>query len=132
MAPPSSGGSTVGEALNILEPFPLSSLPEVPVLHHYLEASALAFADRNAYVGDPAYSQVPLAELLSDDFARERACAIGPDALEKPTAAGDPDGEYGPCPTESEPTVGEGTEGPSTTHLTVGRCRWGNIAKATR
>ncbi|MGY2084039.1 gamma-glutamyltransferase [Blastococcus sp. SYSU DS0539] len=131
MAPPSSGGSTVGEALNILEPFPLGSLPAVPVLHTYLEASALAFADRNAYVGDPAYSQVPLAELLSDGFARERACEIAPDAvLAKPTAAGNPDGEYAACPAPEGPTVGEGSEGPSTTHLTVGDAA-GNIASYT-
>ncbi|MCZ2816134.1 gamma-glutamyltransferase [Modestobacter sp. VKM Ac-2984] len=131
MAPPSSGGSTVAEALNILERYPLGSLPPVPVLHHYLEASALAFADRNAYVGDPAYSQVPLAELLSDGFAGERACAIDPAvALAKPTTAGDPDGEYGPCPVEGEPTVAEGPEGPSTTHLTVGDAE-GNIASYT-
>jgi gamma-glutamyltranspeptidase/glutathione hydrolase len=66
MAPPSSGGTTVGEALNVLERYRLSSLPDVQQQHLYLEASALAFADRNAYVGDPAYSQVPVAQLLSD------------------------------------------------------------------
>jgi gamma-glutamyltranspeptidase/glutathione hydrolase len=131
MAPPSSGGSTVGEALNILEQFPLSSMADVPVLHSYLEASALAFADRNAYVGDPAYSQVPLAQLLSDEFAAERACAVDPvAALDKPTTAGSPDGEYGPCPAEDRPTVAEGAEGPSTTHLTVGDAA-GNIASYT-
>jgi gamma-glutamyltranspeptidase/glutathione hydrolase len=131
MAPPSSGGSTVGEALNILEQFRLSSMPEVLALHHYLEASALAFADRNAYVGDPAYNQVPLAELLSDEFAAERACAIDPGvALVKPTPAGTPDGEYGPCPTEDQPTVGGGAEGPSTTHLTVADAA-GNVASYT-
>jgi gamma-glutamyltranspeptidase/glutathione hydrolase len=131
MAPPSSGGSTVGEALNILELFRLSSMTEVLALHHYLEASALAFADRNAYVGDPAYNQVPLAELLSDEFAAERACAIDPGmALEKPTPAGDPDGEYEPCPTGDQPTVGGGAEGPSTTHLTVADAA-GNVASYT-
>jgi gamma-glutamyltranspeptidase/glutathione hydrolase len=131
MAPPSSGGSTVGEALNILEPFPLSSQADVAVLHDYLEASALAFADRNAYVGDPAYVQVPLTQLLSDEFAAERACAIDPDtALEKPTPAGDPDGEYEPCPAEEQAGPGGGAEGPSTTHLTVGDAD-GNIASYT-
>ena len=131
MAPPSSGGSTVGEALNILEQFRLSSLPDVPALHHYLEASALAFADRNVYVGDPAYSQVPLGQLLSEEFAAERACAIDPDAaLPKPVAAGDPDGEYGPCPAEQAATAVEGAEGLSTTHLTVGDAD-GNIASYT-
>jgi gamma-glutamyltranspeptidase/glutathione hydrolase len=131
MAPPSSGGSTVGEGLNILEQFPMASLADVPALHRYLEASALAFADRNAYVGDPAYVQVPLADLLSDEFAAERACAIDPDAaLAKPVAAGDPDGEYGPCPAEDQPASGGGAEGPSTTHLTVADAA-GNVASYT-
>src|SRR4051795_3893042 len=120
MSPPSSGGSTVGEALNILEQFPMSSLADVPALHDYLEASALAFADRNAYVGDPAYTQVPLAELLSDAFAAERACGIDPErAAPKPVPAGVPDGEHGPCPAPAAPTDDGGPEGPSTTHLTV-------------
>src|SRR3954447_14318376 len=131
MSPPSSGGSTVGEALNILEQFPMSSLADVPALHDYLEASALAFADRNAYVGDPAYNQVPLAQLLSDEFAAERSCAIDPAAaMPKPTAAGNPDGQYGPCPAEPRPTSGNGAEGPSTTHVTVGDAA-GNIASYT-
>jgi gamma-glutamyltranspeptidase / glutathione hydrolase len=131
MAPPSSGGSTVGQALNMLEQFRLSSLAAVPALHHYLEASALAFADRNAYVGDPAYSQVPLARLLSEAYAAERACAIDPTrALEKPTTAGTPDGEYGPCPAPPAPTTAESAEGLSTTHLTVGDAA-GNIASYT-
>src|SRR3954451_21345202 len=131
MSPPSSGGSTVGEALNILEQFPMSSLADVPALHDYLEASALAFADRNAYVGDPAYNQVPLAQLLSDEFAAERYCAIDPAAaMPKPTAAGNPDGQYGPCPAEPRPTSGNGAEGPSTTHVTVGDAA-GNIASYT-
>src|ERR687897_3815536 len=45
MGPPSSGGSTVGEALNILEAWDLSG-DRVEALHRYLEASAVAFADR--------------------------------------------------------------------------------------
>ena len=131
MAPPSSGGSTVGEALNTLERFPMGSLPEVSSLHAYLEASALGFADRNRYVGDPAYTPVPLAELLSDEFAAERACLIDPDrALDKPVQAGVPDGEYGPCPVSPEPVGAGGAEGPSTTHLTVADAD-GNVASYT-
>jgi gamma-glutamyltranspeptidase/glutathione hydrolase len=43
MAPPSSGGSTVGEILNILEGYPnLGALPREQALHYYLEASRLA------------------------------------------------------------------------------------------
>jgi gamma-glutamyltranspeptidase/glutathione hydrolase len=131
MAPPSSGGSTVGEALNILERFPVSDLPDVGALHSYLEATAVAFADRNRYVGDPAYTPVPLDDLLSDEFAAERACAIAPDrAAPKPVPAGVPDGEYGPCPAPGAATAAAGAEGPSTTHLTVGDAE-GNVASYT-
>ena len=48
MAPSSSGGTTVGEALNILERYDLSAMSDADALHRYLEASALAFADRGA------------------------------------------------------------------------------------
>jgi gamma-glutamyltranspeptidase / glutathione hydrolase len=118
MAPPSSGGSTVGEALNILE-----SSPEVG-LHEYLEASRLAFADRGKYVGD--IPGVPLKELLSDGFAKERACLIGDTAMPHPAAPGNPDGSYEPCaqPTGSATPIAD--EGPETTHLVVAD-RWGNV-----
>jgi len=131
MAPPSSGGTTVGEALNILEQSGLSSLPREQALHRYLEAGSLAFADRNAYVGDPAYSQVPTAQLLSEGFAAERACLIDPAAaLPKPVRAGSPDGSYDTCPAAVGATVTEGAEGLSTTHLTVGDAE-GNLASYT-
>ena len=74
MAPPSSSGSTVGEALNILSGYNLSAEPRVAALFHYLEASRLAYADRNAYVGDPRYVSVPLSGLLDPAFAATRRC----------------------------------------------------------
>ncbi len=43
-------------------------------LHYYLDASALAFADRGKYVGDPAFVEVPTRKLLSQRFADNRAC----------------------------------------------------------
>ena len=131
MAPPSSGGSTVGEALNILETVPdLGAVGETQALHHYLEASALAFADRNRYVGDADFVDVPLAELLSDGFAAERACLIDPAAaLVKPVGFGQPDGEYAGC--EAPATVGtEDAGGTSTTHLTTAD-QWGNVVAYT-
>ncbi|KQS97502.1 gamma-glutamyltransferase [Cellulomonas sp. Leaf395] len=129
MAPPSSGGSTVGEALNILEASDLVGADPTQTLHHYLEASALAFADRNRYVGDPAFVDVPLAHLLSDGFAAERACLIDPAAaLIKPVAPGVPDGDYTSCETAAVGT--EGTDGQSTTHLTTAD-QWGNVVAYT-
>ncbi|MFJ2032460.1 gamma-glutamyltransferase family protein [Streptosporangium sp. NPDC087985] len=121
MAPPSSGGSTVGEALKILE-----VLPKVG-MHEYLEASRLSFADRGKYVGD--IPGVPLQELLSDGFAKERACLIGERAMPHPAPAGDPDGAYGPCPAASpvqETQAPVPAEGPETTHMVV-TDSWGNV-----
>ncbi|SEM76442.1 gamma-glutamyltransferase family protein [Nonomuraea pusilla] len=118
MAPPSSGGSTVGEALNILQ-----ALPRVG-LHEYLEASRLAFADRGKYVGD--VPGVPLRELLSDGFAKERACLIGDRAMPSPAAPGSPDGSYEPCPSPAGASTPIADEGPETTHLVVAD-RWGDV-----
>jgi len=113
MGPPSSGGSTVGEALNILEGFDLGGLSREEALHYYLEASALAFADRGVYLGDPDFVSIPLAGLLSDSFAAERRALIGP-TTGVPYPPGDP----------------TDNEGPSTTHLTVSD-RWGNVVSYT-
>jgi gamma-glutamyltranspeptidase/glutathione hydrolase len=131
MAPSSSGGSTVGEALNILETEDVAAMDDGEALHHYLEASALAFADRGANVGDPAYVDVPLEDLLSDTFAKERACAIGDTAMKKPTAAGDIEDYDGVCD-KPAPTgqKAEDTENISTSNLTV-TDKWGNVAEYT-
>jgi gamma-glutamyltranspeptidase/glutathione hydrolase len=129
MAPPSSGGSTVGEALNILENSDLGALDRAEALHRYLEASALAFADRNRYVGDPDFVDVPLEELLSQEFADERACLIGPMAAVKPVAPGSPDGSYAPCAPASAGSGGSAEE-TSTTHLTTWDRR-GNVVAYT-
>ena len=130
MAPPSSGGSTVGEALNILERSDLAALDRSDALHRYLEATALAFADRNRYVGDPAFVDVPLNELLSQGFADERACLIGPMAAGKPVPPGSPDGAYAPCAAAAARAAGGGAEGRSTSHLTTWD-RWGNVVSYT-
>ena len=133
MAPSSSGGSTVGEALNILERYDLAAMDDADALHHYLEASALAFADRGAYVGDPAYVDVPLAALLDDAYAAERACLISETtALPKPLAPGDPSAYDGTCASASRGGAYDDsdTENISTTNLTVAD-RWGNVVEYT-
>jgi gamma-glutamyltranspeptidase/glutathione hydrolase len=131
MGPPSSGGSTVGEALNILERFPLSESDETQALHSYLEASALAFADRNRYVGDSDYVDVPLDELLSDGFAGERACEISSTAaLIKPVPPGSPDGDYDTTCTSNTSAALAVSDVESTTHLTTAD-RFGNVVSYT-
>ena len=113
MGPPSSGGSTVGEALKILEGFDLGALPRGQALYLMLEASKLAYADRNRYLGDPDFVSVPLQGLLSDAYAAQRRALIGATALPVPVAPGDP------SPFNS-----------STTHLTVSD-RFGNVVSYT-
>ena len=110
MGPPSSGGSTVGEALNILEGLPLSAADRTRSLHYFLEASRFSFADRGAYLADPDYYDVPLQCLLSDSFAAQRRGLIGETAATSPVAAGT-------CPPRGH--ISTASEGPSTTHLTV-------------
>ncbi|GLZ35941.1 gamma-glutamyltranspeptidase [Lentzea sp. NBRC 105346] len=129
MAPPSSGGTTVGEALNILESYDLGKLTEPEYFHRFIESTKLAFADRNRWVGDPAFSDVPTRELLSQRFANSRACLIKPDSVIKaPTAPGDP--------RKPAPCASSGVEAPTrvdaerTTHLTVAD-RWGNVVAYT-
>jgi gamma-glutamyltranspeptidase/glutathione hydrolase len=118
MGPPSSGGSTVGEALNILEGYDLGSMSRTQALHLFLEASRYAFADRNAYLGDPEYVDVPLRGLLSDGFAAERRALINPAlASAHPAAPGDP-WPYNGSGSGGEAAV-TATQSETTTHLTV-------------
>jgi gamma-glutamyltranspeptidase / glutathione hydrolase len=133
MAPSSSGGSTVGEMLNILERYKLAGMDPGALYHHYIEASALAFADRNGYVGDPKSVRVPLKSLLSDTYAAERACSLDEHtAAQKPVAAGTVssyDGKCGAAPA-TRGTTGHETENVETTNLTVVD-RWGNVVEYT-
>ncbi|MBT2597116.1 gamma-glutamyltransferase [Arthrobacter sp. ISL-72] len=137
MAPSSSGGTTVGEALNILETFGPSEMrkpnrSDPGALHPYLEASALAFADRGKYVGDPAFVDVPTEELTDPVFGKERACLIDPlKAATKPVPAGDVSSYDGACPASPAALADEkDTENISTTNLTVAD-KWGNVVEYT-
>jgi gamma-glutamyltranspeptidase/glutathione hydrolase len=129
MAPSSSGGTTVGEALNILERTDLSRLGESQYLHRLIEAARVSFADRGRWVGDPAFTDVPTRELLSQHYADTRACLIrDDDALASPLAPGDPR-RPAPCAAGGTP-VPATHEGESTTHLTVAD-RWGDVVAYT-
>ena len=129
MPPPSSGGITVGEALNILSHWNLSAEPRDEALYQYLEASRLAFADRNAYIGDSDYEPVPQAGLLDPAFAATRSCLITGHALTSPAAPGHPYPPYGSCAasTAAQNPVHEGT---STNHV-VTADKWGNVVSYT-
>jgi gamma-glutamyltranspeptidase / glutathione hydrolase len=129
MAPPSSGGLTMGEALNILSGWDLSSEPRAEALFHYLEASRLAYADRSAYIGDSDFVPVPQSGLLDPAFAATRRCLVHDTALPSPQPPGSPFPPYAPCSSTGaapNPTH-EGTE---TNHLVVAD-KWGNVVSYT-
>ncbi len=84
MGSPSSGGLTIGLALNMLEAYDLSTMPRERAMHLYLEASRIAFADRGAFMGDSDFVPVPALGLLSKAYADERRKLIGDKASENP------------------------------------------------
>jgi gamma-glutamyltranspeptidase / glutathione hydrolase len=91
MGPPSSGGSTLGEALNILEGYADLAADRTRALHLFLEASRFSYADRSTYIADPEFVDIPLDGLLSDGYAAERRALIDPaKAATSPVAPGDP------------------------------------------
>ena len=135
MGSSSSGGSTVLQALAILKRLPLAEWTDELIEHAVLEAGALAFADRNAFVGDRAYVKVPDESLLDREYADERLCAISmTQATPKPLPAGTVRRYDGLCdeqPQEQEPAAeAEDHENSETTHLVVSD-KWGSVVSYT-
>ena len=116
-APPPAGGVTLVEILQILDNVDLST--ETPLSPRYVhmvsEAMKRGFADFTANVGDPGFVKVPVAELLSKDYARRRAAEISPDTLTPKVTAGEIKKQ----------------ESPSTTSLSVVDAR-GNMVALTQ
>ncbi|WP_332848451.1 gamma-glutamyltransferase [Massilia sp. S19_KUP03_FR1] len=131
MAEPSSGGVAVAEALNILEGYDLKSMPRVDVEHLYLEASRLAFADRNAYLADPEFVDAPVVGLLSKPFAAQRRALIDARRAASIAAAGDPYTFQDDQSVPLRPAAASlPREGAHTTHFTVAD-KDGNIVSYT-
>ncbi len=82
MPPPTSGGVAVLQILKLLEPFDLAALaPASPeAIHLVAEAGRLAFADRNRFLADSDFVEVPLDALLDPDYLEARSALIDPTA----------------------------------------------------
>ncbi|MEM9002599.1 MAG: gamma-glutamyltransferase [Cyanobacteria bacterium P01_F01_bin.86] len=127
MGLPSSGGITVAQMLHLLEAYDLGSLDRATALHWLIEAERLAFSDRNAYLGDPEYVDVPLPGLLHPDYITRRRTAMPSqaptDEANYRAVAGNPlPYQQDPSPSLTTPpavTLASDGEGWSTTHLTV-------------
>jgi gamma-glutamyltranspeptidase/glutathione hydrolase len=115
MPPPSAGGIAVLQILGILERLPATDYPRDPVaaVHLFAEAGRLAYADRDRYVADPDFVDVPVAGLLAPAYLAERAALVAPDRSLGRAVAGQPPGARAALP-EGIPVELE-----ATTHFSV-------------
>ncbi len=116
--PPSSGGVTLCEILGIIEGYPMRAWGwnSVRSAHYAVEAERRAYADRNTYLGDPAFVRNPVAQLLAPAYLAHLRAGILPDRA---------------TPSEDvHPGLGPIREGATTTHLSVVD-RFGNAAALT-
>jgi gamma-glutamyltranspeptidase / glutathione hydrolase len=90
--PPNGQGLAALQMLNVLEGFDLGAMGRASAdfWHLLVEAKKLAFADRARHYADPAFSAVPVAALLSKEYARQRAALIDPRRATRTDAPGDP------------------------------------------
>ena len=74
MSPPSSGGVTINQIFKMMEPYPISKLGHnsLKTVQLFTEASRRAYADRNYFLGDPDFVNIPLDVLLSDSYLEQR------------------------------------------------------------
>lgn len=119
--PPSSGGVILCELLNVLEGYPLKELGfrSAQSVHYQIEGMRHAYADRNAYLGDPDFVKNPLQRLLSKDYAAKIRAVIDPAQAGFSQAI-----KPGASPHEAP------HEGSNTTHYSIVD-KWGNAVSVT-
>jgi gamma-glutamyltranspeptidase/glutathione hydrolase len=113
--PPNGQGIAALQMLNILEGFNLRVMgrnsPET--LHAMIEAKKIAWADRAKFYADPAFAKIPLAGLLSKNYAAERRKLIDPNYAAKKVEAGNPEFGVGAPPRRSADSSARGRTGSS-------------------
>jgi gamma-glutamyltranspeptidase/glutathione hydrolase len=127
MPPPSSGGIGVLALLGVLERFPMSRVRagSSEAIHLFAEAGRLAYADRDHYVGDPAFVAVPVAGLVDPAYLAGRATLVRPERSMLRAAPGVPAGA--PVSLGTDATV----EAAGTSHLSVIDGRGNAVAMTT-
>ncbi|WP_152526281.1 gamma-glutamyltransferase [Thalassobacillus devorans] len=131
MSPPSSGGLTILQMLKMLEGFDLSSYDvKSPEKYHLLaEAMHLAYADRNTYIGDTQFVDVPMEGMLNEEYLVERRSLIERWEANEDVEPGNPwayqeGSPQGAAEQPDDREIGE------TTHFTVAD-KWGNLVSYT-
>jgi len=102
MPPPSGGGVTLAEILNVMEGYAPPPFGSAPLMHLQTEALRRAYVDRNAFLGDPDFVSMPLGRLLAKWYARTLRAGIDPEHA-TPTA----------------PVAAMHSEGTETTHFSI-------------
>ncbi|MFU1915202.1 gamma-glutamyltransferase [Bordetella avium] len=122
--PPSSGPLAVLQILGQLQPFTLHGAESLETVHLFAESGKLAFADRDFYVADPQFVNVPVTALLRPDYLRERSALIQPEHAMKLALPGDP------AKLLAQRAADDAFEVPSTSHL-VAVDNEGNVVSMT-
>jgi gamma-glutamyltranspeptidase/glutathione hydrolase len=104
VAPPSSGGVALLDALNILGGFDLHAVDSATRKHLVIEAMRRAYRDRAVYLGDPDFVSIPLAQLVSKDYAAGQRASVRPDKA---------------MPSDMLPGIETAPVGRDTTHISV-------------
>ena len=127
MPPPSSGGIAVLAILGMLEGIPMEAPRpgSIGAVHLFAEAGRLAYADRDHYVGDPAFVTIPVAGLVDPAYLRARAALIRPERSMLRAAPGVPVGA--PVSLGTDATIEAG----GTSHLSVIDARGNAVAMTT-
>jgi gamma-glutamyltranspeptidase/glutathione hydrolase len=116
-APPSSGGTHIVQLLNLLEGFPVGkgelAFGQPGYVHLLAECLKIAFADRRRYMADPDRVDVPVAQLVSREYAERRRAGLDPARAQDHVA-----GEFAGAPALVGAGLG-GHDGVNTTHCTV-------------
>jgi gamma-glutamyltranspeptidase/glutathione hydrolase len=120
MPPPSSGGATLAEMLNILSAYDLRAMGYLSPAHVHLftEAARRAYADRNTYLADPDFVPQPTARMASPAYAAQRRATID---MRRATPSASVAPGLGPAP----------TEGTHTTHYSIVDAKGDAVAVTT-
>jgi gamma-glutamyltranspeptidase/glutathione hydrolase len=118
------------QQLALLAGFDLADASPAEFVHTVVECAKLAFADREAWYGDPDFVDVPLERLLSKEYADERRALVTDTASGELRPGGDDPRLAGPVTGAVTVGAGEPTRAGDTCHVDVAD-RWGNLVSAT-
>lgn len=119
MPPPSSGGVALIQLLKSIEPYPVKKwgYNDIRTVHLFTEAERRVYADRATHLGDPDFYNVPVSQLIDDEYIRQRMASFNPSKA-TPSA-------------EISAGVPQGRESDQTTHLSIVDAKGNAVAVTT-